>query len=245
MLNLKYPTGRIRNFPGVTPELSAAAIGLMNGVAPDPAKYNTTHHCYQHFRAVAARAASASPEKLQFFNAAPADFTVNTPQQGQINDDEFFWGMRLKIDLLVNNTAAQANGTAIATQITGAAGIPLSVQNAEEARQFLNTGRVNFSIGGRKIVENVYGVHRFASGSGVAMQGAVAGVNSTNIYAPVMPTNGNPDKFNGWDFTPWVWLGRGRTMDLAIDWNATNLITTNSFLWCVTLEGIRITTGNV
>ncbi len=245
MLQMRYRPSEVRSFPGCSPALSEAALRVMNNEAPDPILYNTTHTCLQAFKTVAARAASASPERLTFFLDTPADFVSNLRQPGQINDDEFFWGMKLKIDAIANCTAAQAPTTAPGTNAIGAGATPLSVTNCEEVRALLNTGRVNCAIGQRKIVDNVYGVHRFASGSGVWPGGAIGGVNSTNVYAPIAANNGSPDRFNGWDLTPWVWLSRGRTLSVTIDWNATNVLTTNSLTWCVSLEGVLITTGNV
>lgn len=239
--SLTDKTGRTRTFPGVSGELSAAALAVAAGVMPDPTQFNVYRHVIQHTRDYAAAGQTTA---LKFFNQGPADFITNTPQQGQINDDQFFWGVRVHIDILPNYAAATpAITNAAAAYITGSAALPGAVTNAQQVRDALNLGRVNFKVGTRNIIVNAQGLHRFGAGSGPVIQGVFAGANSTNLYGAVQTINGNPDNFNGWNLSPWMWLSKGRTMDLSIDWPVACPISSAGIVQ-VSIEGLLIEVGN-
>jgi hypothetical protein len=239
--SLRDSQGVARTFPGVSAALTSAALAVQNGVMPDPTTFNVYRHCIQHTRDYAAAGQTTA---MKFFNQAPADFIANTPQQGQINDDQFFWGVRLHIDILPNYAAGTpAITNAAAAYITGSAALPGAVTNAQQVRDILNLGRVNFKAGNRNAVVNAQGLHRFGAGSGPVIQGVFAGANSTNLYGAVQTINGNADNYNGWNFTPWVWVTKGRTLDLSIDWPVACPLSSAGIVQ-VTLEGLMIEVGN-
>lgn len=266
MHQLKYKRNKdgtypIQLFPGVDARLTKAALDVSWGQIPDPTIYNPTHHIYYSARGYGAtglaydanNTVKAGPN-FTFFDGPYKRFQDNMPQQGQINDDQFFWIEQMHFVVIPNITIAALAPVLAPSETPAAAAsgwigsttkIPMSIVNSAELQTIYTNGLVNMSIGARTIIEDAWGLQNFHAGGGPVTAGAAASNSATTaVVGNAWCNNGFQSDREGWGCKPFAWLTKGRSVKLSVDFS-TALPLTGAGVIIAFLEGTRITTGNV
>ena len=245
----KLPDGSyaLKSFPGLeaNPDLCRAALDVQYGLMPPPGKFNVHHHEYYSAKAYAAAGATS----FTFFDQAPQKFVESLPQQGQINDDQFFWIDGISFEIIPNVTIAALaqttpQTTAIAGYVSNATIIPAGAADAAQMACIYKLGVVNLRVGSRQIIEDAWGLQSFAPGAGPVVSGAGFGTVAATNYANASTNNGVQGRDAGWSMGPDAWLTKGRSITCSVDFRTAIALNAAGVI-IARLHGTRITTGNV
>lgn len=142
-------------------------------------------------------ASGAQQLSLNFFNAQFQKYVTNLPQPGYLPGDTV--GFLIKPSFYIEQgatlTAVDANSQPWQTDTD-----PSTFVN--DQNYLINNGLVNLQVGQRKVIDNVYGVRHFPSGTGYQIEGIATNSNTTTVNQAIRVNNGLTVKSNGWEVVP-------------------------------------------
>lgn len=243
------------SWPGLSGAGSAAAQMVMAGKLPDPNKWNVRRHKFFHRVDYAA----AGQTSIQLFsNVSPSKFICNLPVQGSLPAETFFKLEAVRVTPETGVTSASNNAATTNAATTDAVNGHQSISRAataqstvdtvagviEDLRQVFAQGILTIKCGDRKIVDEVYGLHNFPSGSQVTVDGSYGGTTTANSNRETMLfQNGDPRNDNAWKLTPAFPILPQKQISGLLEWQAAFAVN-DAFVLRVELEGVLLTPAN-
>jgi len=206
-------------------------------------------HVYWHRVGLTDTAGSNSPGTLTFFNAAKSSNLTNLPQAGRLPSNHFFAIEKIGIFIEQGrDIAGNAEALAAAYEGSGTSTAPQDdpADIAEAIRLLYQEGIVNMTVGNRKVVEDVFGLHNFPWGSVPCVDAAFAAettdTTATLSYLQALARSGDAHSSNGWWFDPSVPIFPDKQIEFTINWSGLTLDTLADLVVRVGMFGQLLTT---
>jgi hypothetical protein len=198
---------------------------MLNGVVPNKDRFQTWDHVFHHRKAL-----DGTAQTLKFFksdvSANKGDGT-NWPSEQGLPAEVGFWCLGFAIGLEFNNSVA-GDEVAGGELIEGGAASDAATYHGQILTLY-QTGRVNFDVGGRRYLPDVYGLNKFPTPWGVtgalAFTAAVGGTPLT-AHGGIF-NNGTAAKDNYHKFRPWVEILPQTEVGVEITWTSARTLAAN------------------
>jgi hypothetical protein len=213
-------------FRGWSQDQKRGFVGMLNGVVPNKDRFQTWDHIYHHRKAL-----DGTAQTLKFFksdvSANKGDGT-NWPSESGLPAEVGFWCMGFAIGLEFNNSVAGDEVAGTETIEEAAAATSTATFLGQVAALF-QTGRVNFDVGGRRYLPDVYGLNKFPVPWGLTGSLAFAtAVGATNLSVQgAILNNGTAHKDNYHRFRPWVEILPQTEVGVEITWTSARTLAAN------------------
>ena len=164
---------------------------------------------------------ATTASELQFFNQNNQNHVTNWPSQAGLPANHAFAVESIGFAFIGGR---QVDGTAEADGLPYDTNGDASLDLANELYQVIMNGRVEFSLGDNKILDEL-GIWQFPAGGGVQISGALLNQASGADAAVANVLNGVPHKGNQWMFSPILDITPQRLVELSLSWNFTQALT--------------------